>query len=291
MNPWWLVVALGVAACSGPVSERDIYLASVQTSDLHQADRLCQQIHSAALQSECRTHNAARAAALGKEALASQLCEALPDPVWLEECWFLITDELALSGSKAIASCKKSGRFRHNCIGHAIGRDVRSTEGQYHQVGAELALYRAILSIVERYKPGAPSPQREVTARTLTARIIASRWNDGPFDADLCGKSGDELCIQAYAITLDATPPEIAIEGLCDTPPTRADVERIGARGWTDPSQPLAQRAWSKLCDDLQSGAIVRDGSLGMGAAPRTPPPRPGILPGERMSPHSKTSP
>lgn len=258
-----------LAACGGG-SDRELYERSLH-EDPDDAGLTCQGIGDPGLRGECQAQNAARDAAGGHPKRASEACEAIADPLWRDECWFLVSDSAELIGDDAIDTCRRAGRFRGNCLGHAIGREVRGTEIAHAKVGGEKALRAAIERVVRRYKPGAPDDQVAVTADTLTARILAARWKDGPFDAALCGNASEEACMQAYRISLNATPREVAVEELCAGPIDRAAVEAIRARSWTEPSEGLALRAWGIFCEDLHAGRISRDGRADMGATPLLP--------------------
>lgn len=278
---------LALTACSTPDATRDMeaYLAAARAETVDASLARCEGIARVELRGECKTHAANRAAETRDTERAQAICSQVQAIFWREECWFLTTDTLALTANDAILACRNAGRYRQNCLGHAIGREVKDTELRYGKVGQEIALRGAIHEVVRRYKPNAPDAMRAVTSETLTARIIASRWEEGAFDRTLCGRASDAICTRAYRTNLDATPPEIDMEGLCsDGPPTREAVAAIGARTWTDASAPLAREAWTVLCRDLQSGRIARDGSKAMGLAPRRAPPRPGSLPGEEIT-------
>jgi hypothetical protein len=273
---------MALSACLPDTFENDRpnYLRAISMTPGEEAEALCLELKNGLLRGECQAYNAEGVAATGDQALVSRLCGSIEAPVWREECFFLTTDRLDLTGDGAVEACANAGRYRGNCVGHAIGREMKGIERRFGKVGQETMLYDAILKTVSRYKPGAPPAQRKVTADSLMARILASRWNEAPFDKALCGKATDALCARAYRTNLDAAPPQIAIEGLCDRPVTLQEAEAIGARTWTPDSEELARVAWAQLCTDLRSGKTVRDGSRGMG-----PPPiaEPGILPGEMV--------
>jgi hypothetical protein len=271
-GPW----LLGLLACGPP--DRSLYMASLDVP-ADEAIALCQRIGDRGLSGDCQTHTAARLATTDPTG-AVAICQDIGDAMWVEECFFLVADEGELTGDAAVTACRRAGRYRHNCLGHAIGREVRSTEHLHNAVGSEAALLTAITGVVARYKPGAPSHQQAATAETLTARIIAARWKDTEFDAALCGAADPLMCTRAYRTNLDATPPEIDIGGLCARPLTKEAIEAVGARAWADGSERVALTAWQELCDDLAAGRIHRDGQHGMGMAPRQPPPA-GVLPGE----------
>jgi len=271
------LVAL-VLGCDAP-TDRDLYqrAASAQPD---QAALVCAEIEEPRLKGECLAFAGASWAKAGRLSEAGAACEAITDPLWAEECWFLSSDEASLTGDRAVATCRHAGRFRTNCLGHAIGREVRHVERLHGKLGDEAALEQALEEVVARYKPAAPASQRQATSDTLVARILAAR-GDGPFDERHCGSAPRRICARAYRVSLDAAPGEVDVEGLCVRGVDLEGVVEVGARPWAEGTEELAQEVWRDFCDELASGHIDRAGTFGMGTPPRAPPP-PGGFPGER---------
>lgn len=275
----WLLVLAALAGCRTRTSDTELYLQAMEVPPERATD-VCARISIPSMRGECQTHNAAAVAREGDIDLAWQLCEKIDDQVWQEECWFLTTDEAEVIGEDAVTACRRTGRYRTNCLGHAIGREVETTEKKHDGVGREPELEKAVGDVVARYKPNAPDDQRQVTVDRIVAQILSKRWGDGPFDASKCGNAKPEHCRLAYRMRLDAAPPEIPIERLCRDGVTLEGVTAARAPYWEPGSEADAQLVWKQLCDDLASGAVRRDATTSMGVPPRPPE---GTMPGDRV--------
>lgn len=260
-------------ACAPP-SDRELYLQALDVGGV-EAGGLCAQIQDRSLQGECLSHAAATLVKGGHAEEGFRRCREILDPVWQEECWFLVADEAELLGEEARGACRHAGRFRAHCLGHAIGREVRDVETRFGKVGQEAALMQGITEVVARYKPGAPPDQRLTTVHTLMSRIIAAREAELPFDPVRCGEAPPELCDRAYRTSLDGTPREIDLEAPCHAELSREAVAEAGLRTWVEDQDGLGERVWTQLCYELETGQMRRGEKVQPG------PPRPGRLPGD----------
>jgi hypothetical protein len=268
---WWL----GCAA-----SDRDVYLSAARDPDPTVAAATCDAIGDGALRGACRTDAASRLAHAGRFKSAVAICEATGHPMWREECWFQAADDAEVVGAEAIDACRHAGRFRENCLGHAIGREVPRVEARFAKPGEEARLVDGVRDVVGRYKPNAPDDQREVTVERMVAQILSKRWEGAAFDASRCGGLRPALCQLAYRMNLDAAPPEVPIEQICVDGPSLERVQAGGAPIWTPNSETVALSVWSVLCDDLATGRVRRDAGHSMGVPPIGAV-DPGHLPGQ----------
>ena len=251
--------------CAAP-SDRDHYLAAVKTEgSTAEARRHCEAIHRADLRGECIAESAAAAAANGGAEATERSCEAIDQGPWRDECWFLGADTLGLIGDPAISWCGRAGRYRGNCLGHAIAREVKSTESRLDAVGQEPALLAAVSAIVDRYKPAAPESQRRRSAEAMTASIISTRLEEQPLSAHRCGQASEAICGQAYRFALEAQLKARNPEGVCSAPIALDSVMAAGFTGWAPAAAPLAMSQWELLCADL------RNRESRMGAPPHAP--------------------
>lgn len=256
---WWL-------ACADAPNDRELYLQSLEAEPT-EAVATCVQIEDEILRGECITVVAGKAAKAGEDTQSAFApCAALEDPLWSAECWFWVTDSLQLTGDEAVDSCKNAGQWRPNCLGHAVGREMRAMEKKHDVVGQEDLLLTEIGVIIQRYKPNAPKPQQAVAARATLAQIIRARWKDSAFDQQLCGVAEPEVCALAYRGTLDLDPNRVVVADVCAAPITLERVAELGARPWTAGSEALAIQAWADWCEAQQ-----RQGPDG-----NRPPPGPG---------------
>lgn len=276
----WLVALL---ACAGP-SDRELYLRAMGEAP-EDAAATCAGIDAPQTRGTCGLHAAHAAARAGDEHLAFRLCDGIDGDTWREECHFLVADTVGLVGDDAVAACRRAGRFRSNCLGHAIGREVAKTEKQHDAVGREVALTDAIRGVVARYKPGAKPDQREATVRRIVAQILARRWEDGPFDVAACGDAPEDLCRLAYRMRLDGAPLEVDVEGVCAGELTLERVLAARAPGWVPASEAAAVATWRALCNDIAAGLVRRGADVGMGVPPRGPDGGVGVMPDDPPMP------
>ncbi len=276
-----MTLLLAVLACHGVPDSQRYLTASRQTGD--EAFATCSGIKATDARGECETYAADGLAKKGDGTHAQALCDKVDAPIWKEECWFLTGDDLNLVGDPAGSACTHAGRYRSNCLGHAIGREVATTEHRFAAPGREEQLTAAITEVVKRYKPNAPADQRSVTVHRVVAQILSKRWVGSSFDVDKCGKAPLDLCELGYRMNLDAAPPEIDLEGICKQGPTLALVQAARAPDWVPTSEGPALAVWKGLCDDFASGKVARDAAHSMGVPPNTPrtPPPQGVIPGD----------
>ena len=278
------LLGLTLVGCGpDPIADRAVYLEALALPPA-EAAAACRRIEHPPLRGECAVSAAAVAATAHDASTADAICRAVPDDLWRDECTFLAADDLKLTGDDAVSWCNRTGRYRENCLGHAIGREVFDLEGRYGKEGLEIALDTAVSETVARYKPNAPNAQRRNTVERILAQIFSKRWEGAPFDATKCGKASTDLCALAYRMHLDGAPPQIDLAAVCAAGATPEAVLAANAPGWLPGSEAVAAKTWSDFCADLAAGRVVRDGSRSMGIGPA---PVPGALPGERLAPPS----
>jgi hypothetical protein len=269
-------------ACSSASADRATYRASLEQPDATKAAESCLAISEESLRGDCQTTAAVRLAHASRFTSATAVCDAIDHPMWKEECWFHAADEAGALGAEAVDACRHAGRYRENCLGHAIGREVPRIEERFAKPGDELQLHDAVRDLVARYKPNAPEDQREATVERMVGQILSKRWEGQPFDASRCGQIAPDLCRLAYRMNLDAAPPEVPLERICKDGPTLERVTASNAPAWAPGSDAMAAQVWTELCADLTSGKVARDARHSMGVPPiGAPAPAPDHIPGE----------
>ena len=245
----WLALLVLVPGCtrSAPApSDRELYLRSLEASPA-EARELCGAITEAELRSECRSEAADRAVAAGELETARLLCVETDVGRWKDECFFRISDAIELVGREAQEFCLQAGRFRTDCVAHALFRellaatDLPAEEGRENELGAALARRVASHDLPER--------KAEELVSSILAHRIAQRIGD-PFDAARCGQADVELCAMAYLAAIRPDSPDLDVQLACTEPLDLARVADAGARGWADDdrSRRVAERAWTLAC-------------------------------------------
>lgn len=115
-----------VVACTGPRSDAEAYRAALVTTETFEAARsACAEITDAGTQGDCQVTITERF-----ERLDPADCRHVTDPVWLDECRFLLAERVGKSGDlpKALQICKRS-RFRRYCAWHLLQDGVEDTLG------------------------------------------------------------------------------------------------------------------------------------------------------------------
>jgi hypothetical protein len=197
----------------------------------------CERISTQALRDDCMVRRAAGLASVGDERAATRECEAIESAVWREECWFLTTDELGLTGPAALTRCDKAGQWRPHCRGHALGRAATTLAADY-ALGQEAALEEALVVLVGEYRPRPGPQQRRVLARSLLAGVIAHRQPE-LFDLGPCGTADELLCRLAYRRLLEDLEKENPVcANPAAVPPT------------TPAARPLANKALARYCSE-----------------------------------------
>ncbi len=112
-----------VGCASGP-SDADAYRNALVTAETFAAARTaCSGIQEAAARGDCQVTITERF-----ERLDPADCAHVTDPMWLDECRFLLAERVGKTGNieRAIAICNQS-RFRRHCSWHLLQDGVEAT--------------------------------------------------------------------------------------------------------------------------------------------------------------------
>ena len=125
MRPW--LGGLLLVACSGGRSDAEAYReALVSAKTFSAAQVACDGIRDAASRGDCQVTITERFGPVDETA-----CAHVTDPVWLDECRFLLAERIGQTGDLplAISVCKQS-RFRRYCAWHLLQDAVDATLDQ-----------------------------------------------------------------------------------------------------------------------------------------------------------------
>ena len=206
----------------------------------------CTEIGSTALREECISMVAAERAKTGDLAWAQEVCVGMTEGFWRDECHFLVTDTAGVVGDEAKAWCQHSGRWRLQCVGHAMAREanelmVGHVRGQEHRLAEELNRLTA------RYVGQAQAQPR---AHSLLVGHLAERDPEQPFHAGVCGSAPPQACRDAYVERVRRAAPEGG-EGWRAACARVVPVERAEMTGqplWEPAMDDVAAEAWVVLC-------------------------------------------
>lgn len=246
----WLVLALG-AGCgeAGPTEaeERAAYLAAVDAGD----PAACAAITRAELRGECTAQGARELADGGEAALAWEACGSMAGGAWRDECHFLVADALALTDDAARRACADAGRYREQCLGHAIAREAAVHFGSVPW-GEEARLLSELEAVVGRYIGGG---EVHLKARRLLAGELAARQPGQPFGEANCGSAPREVCVDAYvervkqaARLVNAEESDGSWRHACGRVVAPERVAALGLPAWEPELDDIAQAAWRELC-------------------------------------------
>lgn len=244
----WL---LGGCEPSAPTDEQRY--RDALSGPLDGAAGTCGAIAEPRLRGDCQSAAATRLAASGRYPDAQQVCDAILDPLWHDECWFGISDAAGLLGEEAAHACKKANRYQIFCRRHTLQRAAAQMEVA---VGEEPEAIRRYGRLVEELLAVPSAEVQQHTANTLLTERLSERWREQPFDPALCGALTPTLCRHAYWYT--ATQLLGEMRAVCDDPPIRSSAtEAVGLSGYTEAGAPIAEAVWADLCQQIASGDLA----------------------------------
>ena len=186
LTAWFLILLIG---CDSPHPGEVLVLSAQQAhSSPKAAAQACRQLPPKAA-GECEALLAGQVA-LEDLSTATELCEAIEDPLWQDECWFLIAEATAASKgpAAAVAACGKAGRFDRNCLAH-LWLDAATRAHASHD-GQPLAAWEAYAPTSEWTLPQADA---QALAKRHTSTFFDARFNPTgagtqppPIDAGWC---------------------------------------------------------------------------------------------------------
>lgn len=243
--PSWLLACSG----SGPTEaeERAAYLAAVDAGD----PAACGAITREELRGECTAQGAREQADAGRAEAAWATCGAMPGGAWRDECHFLVADALALTDDAARRACADAGRYREQCLGHAIAREAAVHFGAVPW-GEEARLLVELEAVVGRYIGGG---EVQLKARRLLAGELASRELDAPFGEANCGSAPREVCVDAYAERVkraarlvNAGESDGSWRHACGKEVSLERARALDLPLWEPDQHDVVQDAWRELC-------------------------------------------
>ena len=120
----WLGLTLLLTACDRGPSDAEAYRSALVTADTFEAARTaCTHIRDAQVRGDCQVTITERF-----ERVAADDCSHVTDPVWLDECRFLLAERVGKTGNLDLALhiCTQS-RFRRFCAWHLLQDGVDAT--------------------------------------------------------------------------------------------------------------------------------------------------------------------
>lgn len=185
----------------------------------------------------------------GQLAQSQSTCAALEAGTWRDECFFLLADSQADTPLQARELCGQAGRFRNQCIGHAIARAVTDIIRD-SRPGAELEMMASLDVAIEPYIPG---PGRAMRVEALMAKALAGRAQDGHFSVETCGKAPAVVCQKAYAERMRSAVrasgrPDGAWRVACPPPVSQQRAAELQLPTWDRALDEVIAAAWLQLC-------------------------------------------
>lgn len=207
----------------------------------------CAAHDDAALAGECVAMAARERARAGDLDGARLDCASIPAGMWRDECAFLLADAQDAAGDEAHRLCGDAGRYRSQCLSHAMAREVNALLTA-SPAGAEDQAYLGVLRLGEAYLPANGGVAR---AQAMFVNHLAGREPNRPFGPLQCGSAPAELCAAAYAerVRRQGAGAE-AWQATCPGPPDSAAAAAIGLPAWDAAFAPQLASAWALLCQD-----------------------------------------
>lgn len=96
--------------------------------DVEALEERCQNENNESLQTTCWVQLASRLGEEQKEAKGHAVCHKIQSPLWKEECYFRLGEELSVGGSldAGFRACALAGRFTRSCLTHSMWRNPSS---------------------------------------------------------------------------------------------------------------------------------------------------------------------
>ena len=185
----------------------------------------------------------------GQLAQAQATCVSLDAGTWRDECHFLLADAQADTPLQVRELCGQAGRFRNQCVGHAIARAIT---GIIHdsRPGTELQTMAALDAAIEPYIPG---PGRAMRVEALMAKEIAGRTQDSHFSVETCGQAPAIVCQKAYAERMRSAVrasgrQDGAWRAACPPPVDQERAATLQLPTWDDALDEVISGGWLQLC-------------------------------------------
>jgi len=251
---WALVGACGESAPSA-VEDMARYSELVGITD----PAPCAEIGSAALREECVSMAAAERAKGGDLAGAQEVCAAMPEGFWRDECYFLVADAAKARGPVVAELCMGAGHLRNQCFAHAMDRELAESRGEL--IEGQEAAFEALM--VERFDAFLPSQRARGAAHVMVAGMLADRAPGAAFSRSQCGDAAEATCTNAFVLRVEGAgsrgiclgrpdprcAPDAMAPVCAEQPRTSANAVGHGLPGWDDDVDDLVQPAWVRLCD------------------------------------------
>lgn len=244
------MILLAWLACAEPQplppSDAELYLGALAEGD----PAACAPIAGSSLRGECAamlTRDIARAGDIDR---AFQSCAAIEAGPWRDECFFLLADAAADAPQQARNLCGQAGRFRNQCIGHAISRAISAVINDMAP-GTERETIETLHRAMEPYIPGAAGRQQRI--EDVMARAIAGRLQRDHFDAGACGTAPDAICRRAYAERMRGAARhrgerDGAWRAACPPPVTTERAAALRLPTWAPALDTVIAEGWVELC-------------------------------------------
>lgn len=195
----------------------------------------------------CLALGADQRARAGQGAAAWQTCQAMDAGLWRDECHFLVTDAAGVVGEEAKAWCQHAGRFRLQCVGHALSREAHPLLVAAPR-GGEAAVSDALTALTARYVGEAQAARR---AHQLLVEHLAERDPGRPFHAGVCGTAPRAACVGAYIerVRRSAEGPGEPWRAACGRAVSAQRAAQAGQPPWDPDVDEVVAVAWARLCD------------------------------------------
>jgi hypothetical protein len=178
---------------------------------------------------------------------ARQDCATIAPGMWRDECSFLLADAQDAAGDEAHRLCGEAGRYRSECLSHAMAREVNVLLTAT-AAGGEDEAYVAVLRLGEAYLPANGGIGR---AQAMFVNHLAGREPNRPFGALQCGTAPPDICAAAYAERVRRQAKGAQTwQATCPGPPDAATAAEQGLPAWDTSFDPLLAASWSSLCED-----------------------------------------
>lgn len=209
----------------------------------------CEEISDPRLSGECLAFSA-RARAPADLADAQAACARIADPLWRDECRFLVCDAAEVSAADARHCCAGGGRYETRCIGHAVSREVYGVLERFPPGDEDSAWAAARQASVAALGPAGAD-----RAADLFVRFIVDRTTESWLHTADCGTAPEALCADAYAELVKRVAdsqerdPVAFVRSACARTVGVDRATDLGLPGWDPPLDAAVQAAFSRMCD------------------------------------------
>ena len=241
---WWVFTAL--AGCGTTVDDH-VSTRERAAALLAGSTDACELLRPGSERGICVALGAHARAMAGDVVGAWQTCQSMAAGPWRDECHFLVTDTAGVTGDEAKAWCQHSGRWRLQCVGHAMAREANELMAG-HARGQEERLAEELNRLAARYVGQAQAHPR---AHSLLVGHLAERDPERPFHEGVCGSAPPRACRDAYVERVRRAASEGG-EGWRAACGRVVPVERAEMTGqplWEPAMDDVAAEAWSVLCE------------------------------------------